>query len=381
MKKIRIGIDASGILLGGGITHLKEIINNFDPKLFNIEKIVIWGAKKTLEDIQERECLKLIIQNDSESTYFRRVLWQIKSKRFLKQQKCDILFVPGAFYFGTFSPFITMSHNLLPFEEYERKYYFPSYNYYRLVILKWIQIITFVRAKGVIFLTNYAKNKILNSYKVKCSTVTISHGISNPFKDLHDLQENCDKNGTNKVSIVYISSLDHYKHQIEVVKAIEKVIEKGYSVELLLIGPIVNNKYYHELKKIIESNLLFRNNVKYLGVKKHYELAAIIKKCNIFLFASSCENQSIILLEGMGSGVPICCSNRNPMPEILKNGGIYFNPEDVIDIADAVIRLINSNDLRVEITKKALDITSEFTWEKCSRETFEYISSLAENNG
>ena len=61
------------------------------------------------------------------------------------------------------------------------------------------------------------------------------------------------------------------------------------------------------------------------------------------LFASSCENMPNILLETMGAGLPIACSNRQPMPEILKNGGEYFDPEKSDTIYDAIIKLIHSS--------------------------------------
>ena len=61
------------------------------------------------------------------------------------------------------------------------------------------------------------------------------------------------------------------------------------------------------------------------------------------LFASSCENLPNILLETMGARLPIACSNRQPMPEILGEGGEYFDPEKSDTIYDAIIKLIHSS--------------------------------------
>jgi len=43
-----------------------------------------------------------------------------------------------------------------------------------------------------------------------------------------------------------------------------------------------------------------------------------------------------ILVEAMASGLPIACSNRGPMPEVLGDAGVYFDPEDPHDIARAL---------------------------------------------
>ena len=61
---------------------------------------------------------------------------------------------------------------------------------------------------------------------------------------------------------------------------------------------------------------------------------------DIGVFASSCENLPITLLEMMGSGMQIACSNFSPMPEILGSEGIYFNPVKPASITEAMRKLI-----------------------------------------
>ena len=44
----------------------------------------------------------------------------------------------------------------------------------------------------------------------------------------------------------------------------------------------------------------------------------------------------------MGSGLPIACSNKMPMPEFLEDGGIYFNATSIESIEKALINLISN---------------------------------------
>ena len=53
-----LGIDASNIRVGGGLTHLKEILRSVDIEKHDIEKIVIWSSENTLNEIEERHWLK-----------------------------------------------------------------------------------------------------------------------------------------------------------------------------------------------------------------------------------------------------------------------------------------------------------------------------------
>jgi len=48
-----IGIDASNLRQGGGVTHLVEILSSTNIYKHNISKVVIWGSSQTLDQIDE----------------------------------------------------------------------------------------------------------------------------------------------------------------------------------------------------------------------------------------------------------------------------------------------------------------------------------------
>ena len=84
----------------------------------------------------------------------------------------------------------------------------------------------------------------------------------------------------------------------------------------------------------------------------------------------------ITLLEAMATGLPIASSNRGPMPEILQDGGVYFDPEDQVSIANAGEALITSKNLRLISAEKARTLSLQYSWQRCSYETFSYISKI-----
>jgi glycosyltransferase involved in cell wall biosynthesis len=87
-----------------------------------------------------------------------------------------------------------------------------------------------------------------------------------------------------------------------------------------------------------------------------------------------------ILLESMASGRPIACADRGPMPEVLGNAGVYFDPESPHSIAAALRRLIDSPELRERCAKEALLRARQYTWESCARETFGFLASVARHD-
>jgi glycosyltransferase involved in cell wall biosynthesis len=61
------------------------------------------------------------------------------------------------------------------------------------------------------------------------------------------------------------------------------------------------------------------------------------------------------------------------MPEVLGEGGVYFNPEDPATIAAAVERLITDPALRVEVARTANARAQQFSWARCASETWSFL--------
>ena len=151
---------------------------------------------------------------------------------------------------------------------------------------------------------------------------------------------------------------------------------QGLAVELVLIGP----SWPDAEKKLRDALARFRGtngSIKYLGAVKHGELHRHYQEADIFVYASSCENLPNILLEAMASGKPIACSSRGPMPEVLKDGGVYFDPERASEIAWAVRQLIESPSLRQAKAALGLQYAKKYSWERCAHESFAYLAEVA----
>ena len=76
-------------------------------------------------------------------------------------------------------------------------------------------------------------------------------------------------------------------------------------------------------------------------------------------------------------GLPIACSNRGPMPEILGEAGEYFDPEQPIDISRALRVLINSAKLRKEKATASHHLAKGYSWKNCANDTFAFLSEIA----
>ena len=86
-----------------------------------------------------------------------------------------------------------------------------------------------------------------------------------------------------------------------------------------------------------------------------------------------------ILIELMASGLPITCSNFGPMPEVLGDAGIYFNPESPLEIRDALMKLLDSPELRASLASKSFEKAKKYSWSLCADKTFQFLAKVAQN--
>src|SRR3990172_6752011 len=150
---MRIGIDASNIRAGGGVTHLVELLRAAKPQEHGFDEIIVWSGSATLNCLEDRPWLKKKHDPMLDENLIKRFYWQrFRLDRLIQKELCDILFVPGGTYTGTFRPFATFSQNLLPFEWLEARRYGVSWMLLKMLLLYRAQRRTFVRASGVIYL-------------------------------------------------------------------------------------------------------------------------------------------------------------------------------------------------------------------------------------
>jgi len=175
---------------------------------------------------------------------------------------------------------------------------------------------------------------------------------------------------------LYVSIVMPYKHQIEVAKAASELRRNGFPIMLQFIGGDWG-KYGKNLRHIVrrldpqEQYLIWQGNLPFNDLHKNYHDA------DAFIFASSCENLPNILIEAMSAGLPIACSSYGPMPEVLGNAGVYFDPTNSADIENAMRNLLIHKEMRQHMASKSKELSRVYSWQRCATETFEFIATVA----
>ncbi|MDB9812961.1 glycosyltransferase [Gammaproteobacteria bacterium] len=370
-----IGIDASRNRSGGTIAHMVGLISELIPSDHGIAEIHVWSYKNLLDEIPERSWLKKHNPSYLEKNIFMQLFWQrFLFKKELEENQCMLVFNTTASSIGKFKPNVTLSQDMLPFEPGEMERYRLGLGRIRLFCLKILYIRALRFSSAVIFLTNYASRMIQSVTGPIENLKIIPHGVNDSFSNTQG-QRTWSDSLMEDIRCVYVSSAAPYKHQWHVVRAIKILRDQGLPVTLTLVGGGSGFAQKRLEREIEFSDSLgdFVTQHSFIHVDK---IPDILSKSDLFIFASSCENMPVTLIEGMASGLPIACSDRGPMPEVLGEGGVYFDPEQPSSIAAAVDSLIKDRTLRIEGVKISKKISAEYLWKTTSSMTFAFLVKI-----
>jgi len=372
---MHVGIDASNLRAGGGITHLVEILGAAEPARHGVERVVVWGGRAILDRLPARPWLEGVHDARLDGGLVSRLWWQRSGLAKAAAGRVDVLFLPGGSYGGRFTPFVTMSRSMLPFQAVERRRYGLSAMGLKMLLLRVGQASTFRRADGVIFLNTYARDVVTASTgPLPGRTAIIPHGVGEAFRLAPRPQRPAaDFTPDRPFTLLYVSNLEPYKHQWHVVDAVARLRERGLPLSLTLVGhsyPIARPR----LDAALAAARAHGDAIRYVGPAAHADLVRHYHGADAFVFASSCENMPNILLEAMAAGLPIACADRGPMPDVLGDAGVYFDPEQPASIAAALERVFMDPALRAALASGAHARAAAFSWTRCADETFAFLS-------
>ena len=366
-------IDASRNRSGGAKAHLIGILSECDSAKHGIREIHVWGFRSLLDQLPDFPWLVKHNPIALEQSLVKQLIWQATALADeVKSAGCDILFTTDASTLCRFNPMVVLSQDMLSYEPGVMRYFGYGIARLRLLVILVVQNLAFRRAASVIFLTRYAAKVIQQSCGLLPAIVYIPHGVDAVFKHSQAVSS-WPVSSERPIRCIYVSNAEMYKHQWVVVEAISLLRKRGYNMMLSFVGG--GNGPAQQLLQdtitVVDPESVFVKQLKFLP---HAELPALLAEADLFVFASSCENMPVTLVEAMAVGLPIACSNRGPMPEVLADAGVYFNPEDSESIAGAIEQIIQSPALRLSIAQRAKVLSQQYNWKRCSDETFSFIA-------
>jgi glycosyltransferase involved in cell wall biosynthesis len=78
----------------------------------------------------------------------------------------------------------------------------------------------------------------------------------------------------------------------------------------------------------------------------------------------------------MECSCPVLCGNASSLPEVAGDAAGYFDASDPSSIAEAMLKVANSPDHRQQLIQKGKVRVRQFSWDKCSQQTYAVYERL-----
>ncbi|MGC8870639.1 MAG: glycosyltransferase family 4 protein, partial [Brevinematia bacterium] len=132
--------------------------------------------------------------------------------------------------------------------------------------------------------------------------------------------------------------------------------------------------YDEEINEILKK--IPEDRIEFTGKISDEEIVKLYNESELFIFPSLHEGFGLPPLEAMACGCPVLASNSSSIPEICIDAAMYFNPLDIEDIANKLIKATSNTSLLEELRQKGIERAKKFNWETTAKETIKVIKQL-----
>jgi len=218
---------------------------------------------------------------------------------------------------------------------------------------------------AVIAPTQDIKDSLLK-YKVKKPIVVLPSGI-----DLNDFSKTDDQAirrkyniGKDKIVLLTVSRLGPEKNISFLLKSFKKIISKHSDVYFMIVGDGSSKKSL----EIESTKLGLKEKVIFTGEVSRQKVPSFYDTSDVFLFSSFSEVQPTVITEAMAAGLPIVAIKAYGIKDAVidgKNGILSSN--NINEFSQAVMKLINNQELRKSISEKAKKIAKNYSVENATK--------------
>ncbi|MCQ9203205.1 MAG: glycosyltransferase family 4 protein [Prochlorococcus marinus CUG1436] len=243
---------------------------------------------------------------------------------------------------------------------------FPS-QFSRSEQISEIKRIAVERADHIICISENTRRDLIKLFKVpEEKTSVIYLGF-----DLNDKNNFKFKTPKEKI-ILFVGHRSGYKNFKNFVTAYARNKEIKNTFKIVVFG---GSPFTYGEKSFFKEIGLSKNNI----IKENgndQKLIEYYKKSSLLVYPSLYEGFGFPPLEAMSLGCPVACSNTSSIAEVVSDAGIYFDPYSVESISETIKSILEDDSLRKELIKKGEKRIKNFSWEKCSLETFNLYKKL-----
>ena len=170
--------------------------------------------------------------------------------------------------------------------------------------------------------------------------------------------------------LLYMGGFDVRKNVTGVMKAFAQAEIPG--VELVVAGklPPADTAFTPDPRRVAR-DLGISGRVRFPGWIDEPDAPALYSGAIAFVFPSYYEGFGLPPLEAMACGTPVIVANTSSPPEVVGDGGLCVDPEDLAALSQAMRAVVLDSALREQLARAALARAGTFGWKQTAQATLD----------
>jgi glycosyltransferase involved in cell wall biosynthesis len=152
------------------------------------------------------------------------------------------------------------------------------------------------------------------------------------------------------------------------------------ATRLLLVGDIVDDAFTPGIDALREHVRASGAEpaVTFAGFLPDAAVAQVLNNVTLLALPSWAEGFGLPAVEAAACGTPVVATERSPLPQLLAGGGLFVDPAQPDQLAEAIGRILADPELRARLAATARERASRLTWSRAAERFIGVIERLRE---
>ena len=266
---------------------------------------------------------------------------------------------------GSPIPQITVVHDLLPLffpAEYPRQQY-----YFRSLVPRVLRT-----SRVIVADSESTRRDIIQSYGIASEKIRVIYPGYDPAT--YSVGSTDRPSGTAGDSyLLYVGNLLPHKNLLSLLDALA-ILRRRHPARLVIRGD-GQPAYARAVLERVET-LGLRDVVTFQAYAEGGALRDLYARAACLVLPSLREGFGLPVLEAMACGTPVITSTTSSLPEVGGDAALLVDPYDVIDLSDAMYRVLADRGLREDLRERGLKWVRGFSWRRTAEEVSRLIDAV-----
>jgi alpha-1,3-rhamnosyl/mannosyltransferase len=178
---------------------------------------------------------------------------------------------------------------------------------------------------------------------------------------------------------LYVGNHKPHKNLEGLLRAYQ-LIAGQIEANLVIVGTKASQDDFQSLPYLCLCKELFLvGRVRFVGQVNDEELILLYNAAKFIVFPSLYEGFGLPPLEAMRCGTPVICSGTSSLPEVVGEAALTFDPQDISDMANVMLKVDQSAQLREELIQRGTEQARLFSWRFSARKWLASLERAAQN--